>query len=65
MQNAAISMQIADGDDELELDLVNLSANPDSSSWLPGFISDRWVWSVIPWLLIGSWIALYVIKSNM
>ena len=48
-----------------QTDLVNLSTNPDSTSWLPGFISDRWLWSVVPWLIIGSWIALYVIKSDM
>ena len=64
-KSSNLARKIADGDDELELDLVNLSTNPDSTSWLPGFISDRWVWSVVPWLLIGSWVALYVIKSNM
>jgi high-affinity Fe2+/Pb2+ permease len=64
-KSSNLARKIADGDDELEIDLVNLSTNPESFSWLPGFISDRWVWSAIPWLLIASWIALYVIKSSI
>ncbi len=53
---------MAEGDDELEHDLREFASSPEARLWLPTFMAERVVWSVVPWVLIGAWVALYVLK---
>ena len=53
---------MAEGDDELEHDLREFANSSEARLWLPTFMAERVVWSVVPWVLIGAWLALYVLK---
>ena len=58
-----LARQVSEGDEDLESNLTNVALSPAGQSWLPGFISDRLVWSLVPWLLIGTWVGLYLLKQ--
>ena len=53
---------LAEGDDDLERDLQEFSASSEARPWLPTFMAERLVWSLVPWVLIGAWAALYILK---
>lgn len=57
-----LARQLSEGDESLESDLTDMALSPAGSPRLPGFLSDRLVWSLVPWLLIASWVGLYVLK---
>ncbi|MBI4339860.1 MAG: hypothetical protein HY680_07890 [Chloroflexi bacterium] len=54
---------MAEGDPVLEEDLSDLALSTAGKSLLPGFLSDRLVWSLVPWVLILAWVALYTVKA--
>ena len=58
-----LARQVSEGDEDLESNLTNVALNPGTQTWLPGFISDRLVWSLVPWLLTGAWVGLYILKQ--
>ncbi len=55
--------QLAEGDEDLEHDLQDFAGSAEAQPWLPRFMAERLVWSLVPWLLIGAWAALYVMKA--
>ncbi|GEM_PF-2713069 len=61
-RDSALARQISEGDEALEDDLKNLALNPTTKSSIPSFLSDRTVWSLVPWLLVVAWVGLYFVK---
>ena len=61
--NARVARQFAEGDEDLEHELREFAASPAARPWLPQFMADRLVWSLVPWVLIGAWAALYIVKA--
>lgn len=55
--------RLAEGDELLEHDLREFATSPEARPWLPRFMAERFVWSLVPWLLIASWAALYALKA--
>jgi hypothetical protein len=54
---------MSEGDEVLETDLKDLSASPEGRPWFPRLMSERMVWNLVPWLLIGAWVGLYFVKG--
>lgn len=61
--SARVARKFAEGDEELEHELREFAASPAARPWLPQFMADQLVWSLVPWILIGAWVALYVVKA--
>lgn len=61
--SARVAKRFAEGDEDLERELKEFASSPAAKSWLPQFLTDRMVWSLVPWILIGAWAALYVVKA--
>ena len=62
-KSGAMARQLAEGDDLLEHDLREFATSAEARPWLPRFMAERLVWSLVPWLLIAAWAALYALKS--
>ena len=62
-KSGALSKRLAEGDELLEHDLREFATSAEARPWLPRFMAERLVWSLVPWLLIAAWAALYVLKS--
>lgn len=60
---AAATRQLAEGDEDLEADLRGFAGSAAGRPWLPQFMAERLVWSLVPWLLIAAWAGLYVMKA--
>lgn len=60
-----IARYMAEGDTELEKDLVKFSKAPGARPWFPRFMAERFVWSLVPWVLITGWAGLYVMKMGL
>lgn len=58
-----LSKRLAKGDELLEHDLREFSTSAEARPWLPRFMAERLVWSLVPWLLIAAWAALYLLKD--
>ena len=54
--------KIAEGDDELEHDLKEFAISSEARPWLPRFMAERLVWELVPWVLLGAWCVLYLLK---
>lgn len=61
-RESALARQIAEGDADVEADLEDVALDSTNHSRIPGFLSDRLVWSLVPWLLILAWGGLYFVK---
>ena len=62
-KSGALSKRLAEGDELLEHDLREFATSAEARPWLPRFMAERLVWSLVPWLLIAAWAALYVLKA--
>jgi hypothetical protein len=62
-RGASLARVMADGDEDLEAGLRDFSASAEARPWLPRLMAERLVWSLVPWLLIASWVGLYLIKA--
>jgi hypothetical protein len=62
-KSGLLSKRLAEGDELLEHDLREFSTSAEARPWLPRFMAERLVWSLVPWLLIAAWAALYMLKD--
>ena len=62
-KSGALSKRLAEGDELLEHDLREFATSAEARPWLPRFMAERLVWSLVPWLLIAAWAALYMLKD--
>ena len=62
-RTASVARQVAEGDDDLEAGLRELATSPEGRPWLPQFMAERLVWTLVPWLLIAAWAGLYLMKA--
>ena len=62
-KSGALSKRLAEGDELLEHDLREFATSAEARPWLPRFMAERLVWSLVPWLLIAAWAALYILKA--
>ena len=60
---ANIARQMAEGDEDLEAGLREFATSAEGRPWLPWFMAERLVWSLVPWLLIAAWAGLYIMKA--
>jgi len=58
-----LARQMSEGDEDLEEGLREFATSAEGRPWLPRFMAERLVWSLVPWLLIGAWVGLYVLKT--
>ncbi|MBI4201217.1 MAG: hypothetical protein HY531_02880 [Chloroflexi bacterium] len=59
---ASAAREMAEGDLELEQGIKEFSTSSEGRPWLPRFMADRLVWSLVPWVLIAAWGGLYLLK---
>lgn len=60
-RGSVLARRMAEGDSELESGLREFAASTEGRPWLPRFVAERLVWSLVPWLLIAAWAGLYLI----
>ena len=53
---------MAEGDEDLEAGLQEFSTSAEGRPWLPRFMAERVVWSLVPLVLVAAWAALYIMK---
>jgi len=63
-RGSSSARRLAEGDRELESGLKQLDASPEGRTLLPRFLAERLVWNLVPLLLIGAWVGLYVMKVS-
>ncbi|MBI4311066.1 MAG: hypothetical protein HY681_04720 [Chloroflexi bacterium] len=61
-RESALARQLSEGDADLEEALQDVALSPEAHAKLPGFLSDRLVWSLVPWVLAAAWVGLYLVK---
>ena len=61
-RGASLAGQMAEGDEDLETGLQEFSSSSEGRPWLPRFMAERLVWSLVPVVLIAAWAGLYVMK---
>ncbi|MBI2872534.1 MAG: hypothetical protein HYY00_05000 [Chloroflexi bacterium] len=59
-----LAERMAEGDAELTDDLRKLAHSSEARPWFPQLMGERLVWSLVPWLLIAAWVALYMLKRG-
>ena len=57
-----IARRMAEGNEELEGDLQEFALSSEAQPWFPRLMGERFVWNMVPWLLIAAWGALYALK---
>ena len=62
-RGASLARQMAEGDEDLEAGLQEFSTSAEGRPWLPRFMAERMVWSVVPLVLIAAWAGLYIMKA--
>lgn len=62
-RGASLARNMAEGDEELEVGLQEFSASAEGRPWLPRFMAERIVWSLVPLVLVAAWASLYIIKA--
>ena len=58
-----VARQLAEGDSEIEEGLKEFGGSPEGSPRFAKFMAERFVWNVVPWLLIVAWASLYLVKA--
>ena len=61
-RGTSLARQMAEGDEDLEAGLQEFSASAEGRPWLPRFMAERLVWSLVPLVLVAAWAALYIMK---
>ncbi len=62
-RGSTLSRQMAEGDEDLEEGLREFGASAVGQPWLPRLMTERMVWTLVPWLIIAAWAGLYMIKA--
>ncbi|PZC50837.1 MAG: hypothetical protein DK304_000543 [Chloroflexi bacterium] len=62
-RGTTVARQLAEGDNELEQGLRDFGLSSEGKPWMPRLMSERLVWSVMPWLLIAAWGSLFLMKA--
>ena len=57
-----IARRMAEGNEDLEGDLQEFALSSEARPWFPRLMGERFVWNMVPWLLIAAWGALYALK---
>ena len=60
---SGVARRMAEGDEDLEAGLNEFASSAEARPWMPRFMAERLVWSLVPWVLIGAWAGLYLMKS--
>lgn len=60
---STLARQMAEGDEDLEAGLREFATSAEGRPWMPRFLTERLVWSLVPWLLIAAWAGLYWLKT--
>ncbi|MBI4199059.1 MAG: hypothetical protein HY535_01105 [Chloroflexi bacterium] len=63
-RSGTLARQLGEGDQELESDLKEFAASAESRPWLPRLMAERWVWLLMPWVLLLAWAGLYTLKAG-
>ncbi len=62
-RGATLARHMAEGDEDLEAGLQEFSASAEGRPWLPRFMAERLVWSLVPLVLLAAWAGLYIMKA--